>query len=413
MPHTNFLRMEYNLKADQEKAAKIYEDARSLVDNAKSEGRELNSDEEKQFDTLINEHQAQEVAIERKRKLNSIANSDVEKVEKVAEKRGVSLDEQVDLKDKCEGAFRTYLLRGYGGMTQEERQIMERAQTVGTNSEGGYTVDSFLAESIDKALLEFGGVRSVADVMSTPNGGDLSFVTNDDTGNVGELLAESGTAANQDTAFGLVTLGAYKYSSKAMYITRELLQDSKYDIVGYISELMAERIGRITNTHFTSGDGSSKPLGIAEAATEGTSTASSSAITFSEMLDLKHSVDRAYRNNATWMLNDSTLVALKKVAIASANQSLWQPGIVGGAPATIDGQAYTVNNDMDSFGTGTRPVIYGDMKKYKVRDVAGIEILRSDDLNMLKGQVTFVGFMRTDADLINTSAVKAMRMITT
>lgn len=66
MPHTNFLRMEYNLKADQEKAAKIYEDARSLVDNAKSEGRELNSDEEKQFDTLINEHQAQEVAIERK-----------------------------------------------------------------------------------------------------------------------------------------------------------------------------------------------------------------------------------------------------------------------------------------------------------------------------------------------------------
>ena len=337
----------------------------------------------------------------------------LKKVEKVAEKRGVSLDEQVDLKDKCEGAFRTYLLRGYGGMTQEERQIMERAQTVGTDSEGGYTVDSFLAESIDKALLEFGGVRSVADVMSTPNGGDLSFVTNDDTGNVGELLAESGTSANQDTAFGLVTLGAFKYSSKAMYITRELLQDSKYDIVGYISELMAERIGRITNTHFTSGDGSSKPLGIAEAATEGTSTASASAITFSEMLDLKHSVDRAYRNNATWMLNDSTLVALKKVAIASANQSLWQPGIVGGAPATIDGQAYTVNNDMDSFGTGTRPVIYGDMKKYKVRDVAGIEILRSDDLNMLKGQVTFVGFMRTDADLINTSAVKAMRMITT
>jgi HK97 family phage major capsid protein len=402
--------MEYNTKADEERAAKSRLEAKAIVDFAQKEGREMNKEENDSFDSHMKEHQNAEDSVNRKRSLNEAFEKDTQNKEVIADKLVKSVDEIKETEVRHHAAIMDYLRNGNLRMSVSNRELLDRAQTVGTNSEGGYTVDTSLAAAIEQATLDFGGVRSVANVFSTSKGGDLSIVTNDDTSNVGELLAESATAAALDTAFGVVTLNAHKYSSKSMLITRELLQDSEYNLVSFLAELMAERIGRITNTHYTTGDGSGKPRGIVTASVAGKSAAATGATTFSELLDLKHSVDSTYRSNATWMFNDSTLVALKKLAIVSANQSLWQPGIVGGAPSTIDGQAYTVNNDMASMATTTKPIIYGDMKKYWVRDVAGVEILRSDELNMLKGQVTFVGFSRTDADLVNTAAIKHMVM---
>jgi HK97 family phage major capsid protein len=113
------------------------------------------------------------------------------------------------------------------------------------------------------------------------------------------------------------------------------------------------------------------------------------------------------------MFNDTTLVALKKVAITSANQSLWQPGVVGGEPATIDGDPYTVNNDMADMAAGAHAILYGDFKQYLIRDAAGIRIRRSEHVNFLKNQITFLGEMRTDGILLDTAAVKHMRMTNT
>jgi len=403
--------MDFNLKGDQENAAKSRNQAEAILNFAVSDGnRTMTDDEEKQFDAhMVDEAKWEKSALKKKSLMDSNSRHD-EKKQVIADKLVKSVDEIKETEVKHHEAIMDYIRNGEMRMSNENREILSRAQTVGTNSEGGYTVDTTLADAIDQATLAFGGVRSVANVFSTATGGDLGIVKNDDTSNVGELLAESATAAAQDAAFGIVTLNAYKYSSKSMLITRELLQDSKYPLVPFLAELMAERIGRITNTHYTTGDGSGKPRGIVTAASLGKTAAATGATTFSELLDLKHSVDPSYRANATWMFNDSTLVALKKLSIVSANQSLWQPGIVGGAPSTIDGQSYTVNNDMASMSTATKPIIYGDMKKYWIRDVAGIEILRSDDLNMLKGQVTFVAFSRTDADMVNTSAIKHMVM---
>jgi len=403
--------MDFNLKGDQENAAKSRNQAEAILNFAVSDGnRTMTDDEEKQFDAhMVDEAKWEKSALKKKSLMDSNSRHD-EKKQVIADKLVKSVDEIKETEVKHHEAIMDYIRNGEMRMSNENREILSRAQTVGTNSEGGYTVDTTLADAIDQATLAFGGVRSVANVFSTATGGDLGIVKNDDTSNVGELLAESATAAAQDASFGIVTLNAYKYSSKSMLITRELLQDSKYPLVPFLAELMAERIGRITNTHYTTGDGSGKPRGIVTAASLGKTAAATGATTFSELLDLKHSVDPSYRANATWMFNDSTLVALKKLSIVSANQSLWQPGIVGGAPSTIDGQSYTVNNDMASMSTATKPIIYGDMKKYWIRDVAGIEILRSDDLNMLKGQVTFVAFSRTDADMVNTSAIKHMVM---
>jgi len=256
-------------------------------------------------------------------------------------------------------------------------------------------------------------MREVASVMTTAQGGQLNFPTNNDTANKGRWLAEKGTATNTDTVFGTAALNAWTASSDYIPVSAQLIQDSAYDIEGYIVSILGERLGRLTNAGYTVGTGSSQPTGVAKTSTVGKAAAAVAATTFSELLDLKHSVDRAYRVNGSWMFNDTTLVALKKVAIVSANQSLWQPGVVGGEPATIDGDPYTVNNDVVDMAAGAHAIMYGDFKKYQIRDTAGINIRRSEHVAFLENEITFLGELRTDGRLLDTSAVKHMRMSNT
>ena len=292
---------------------------------------------------------------------------------------------------------------------------MSRAQTTQTDGTGGFTIDEVIQDEITLKMADFGGVRSVARVIRTATGGPFNWVVMDDTANNGAWLAENTAAAAQDTAYTNVQFNAYKASSDYMLVPSELMQDSKFDFVSHVNTTLAERLGRRTNLGYTTGSGSSQPSGLDDTSAAGATNDVAAVIDFDDLLDLKHSVDAAYRKAGTthWMFNDTILRNIKKVAIASANQSLWQPGIVGGEPSLIDGDRYVVNNDMADIATNSHSVLYGDFQKYIIRDVAGLQIKRSDHIKFLEDQSTFVGFLRTDGKLVDSNAVKHMRTIGT
>ena len=405
--------MEYNIKADLERAAQNAESARALVDIAKSEGRELTTDEDKQFDAFMSDHQKAENAANQKRTLNKTFSDSVRKVEEKAERSGLSVDEVDNNKRMTEQVLKSYLMRGLNGLTQQEAEFYQRAQSTTTNSEGGYTVDETMGNKIIETMANFGGMRSVCDIQSTSKGEQINWPTNNDTANVGRWLAENAAATNTDAVFGTTAINAWTASSDYITVSAQLLQDSSFNIEQFIVNALSMRLGRLTNTAYTVGDGSSKPTGVAETSSFGATTAAVAAVTFDEILNLKHSVDRDYRVNGSFMFNDNTLLALKKIAIASANQSLWQPGIIGGEPATIDGDPYTVNNDMPDMAAGAHALLYGDFNHYLIRDAQGINIRRSEHVNFLKNQITFLGELRTDGKLLDVNAVKHIRMVNT
>ena len=405
--------MKYDVKADLEKAAKLAEDARSIVDNAKSEKREMNADEEKQFDTLMDEHQKAENNANRKAKLNEVFDSRTEKIEKIAEKEERSVNAVEDDKKMAKQVLRSYLVKGVNGLNAEERAFMQRAQSTTTDSEGGYTVDATMGNMIIETMEQFGGMRSVCDVQTTSQGNQINWPTNNDTANVGRWLAEKSAATNTDVVFGTTAINAWTASSDYIPVTAQLIQDSAFDIEAFIIKALSTRLGRLTNAGYTVGSGSSQPTGIAGSSTFGATTASATAVTFNELLDLKHSVDRDYRVNGTWMFNDNTLLSLKKIALTSANQSLWQMGVVAGEPSTIDGDAYVVNNDLVDMAASSHSILYGDFSKYLIRDAAGIQIRRSEHVNFLNNEITFLGELRTDGKLLDTAAVKHIRQVGT
>jgi len=298
--------------------------------------------------------------------------------------------------------------------TMQGRRVSEsRAQSVGTGSAGGFVVSTGFQAELARALKDFGGVREVARVLPTSSGNDIEWPAVDDTGNTGALLAENTQDAEQDIALSQITLKAYKYTSKIVRVSLELLQDSEVGIDGLLSEMFAERLGRIHNAHFTTGDNASKPQGIVTAANVGKTAASATAIAADELFDLQHSLDPAWRKRgATWMMSDSTLKAVRLLK-DTTNQYLFRPGLAAGVADTILGDPFVINQDVPAIATTAKSIAYGDFSQYVIRDVRDITLLRLEERYADFFQVGFVAFSRNDGRLVsgNTGAQNPIQVL--
>lgn len=286
--------------------------------------------------------------------------------------------------------------------TWEERALSTLTAT--SPEDGSYLIANEMIRPLERALLDFGGVREVATVIRTTTGAALPFPTSDDTSNKGALLAENTQTVEKDTEFGQMVLNAYKFSSKKVLVSIELLQDSATDIASFLGTALGERIGRITADYFTTGSGSSQPNGIVTAATSAGVALAAQTPTYAEMVSIQHSVDPAYRKNgAAWMFHDTVLAEVKKIVDASTGRPIWLPNMIGGAPDTILGNPYTVNQSMAvAAGSGSgKSILYGQLSKYYVRDVMDIQLMRLDELYAEYGQVAFLAFSRSDGDLLD------------
>jgi HK97 family phage major capsid protein len=276
-----------------------------------------------------------------------------------------------------------------------------RAMSAFSQSAGGYLVPEGFVNNLEVAMLQFNGPRQACDVMRTASGQDLPWPTSNDTSNKGALVTENVTVGTQDITVGQVMFKAYKYTSKLILVPAELLQDSAFDLPVFLGERCGERLGRIQADHFTFGTGAAQPTGIVTAATLGKTAASSTAIAADEVIQLKHSVDPAYRVGAGYMFHDNTLLTIKLLK-DGVGRYLWMRGMDGMAPDTIDGDPFWINQSMaSSIASGNKTALYGQMKKFKIRDVAEVRMRRLVERFADSDQEGFVAFQRCDSNLLD------------
>jgi len=281
----------------------------------------------------------------------------------------------------------------------EEQRALAGPQS--STSAGGYTIQDAAMREVEIALLQFGGMRQVSTILRTDTGGPMPIPTVNDTSNVGALVAEGTTVGTQDVVFSQLVLDAWKYTSKAILVSVELMQDNSINLPQLLGKILGERLGRIANQHYTTGTGTGQPNGVVTAATfTQATTGNTTSITYANLLALYHSVDPAYRMNARWMMNDNTLSKIK--ALTDTNgRPLWLPGLVGPAPDTIFGSPYVINQDMSSMTISGKSILFGDFSKYWIRDVRDFTLLRLEERYAEYLQVAFLAFMRTDGDLLD------------
>lgn len=386
-------------------------EAATKAAEARAKG-ESASDYDAAFDTAENEERELSKSIDRQMRLDELEREEAGKHLADLDKRGQGPKgtEQAEYRD----AFKNWFVHGNNALSQEERNMLQqygaekRAQSTSTTA-GGYLIAPEFMPDLDRAIKDFSGVMQVARMVTTSTGANMPWPTIDATARKASLVAENATSTPTDFTFGQKSLDAYMYRDMAA-ASLELVQDSAFDIAGFISESFAESFGRGLNTAFTTGTGSSQPNGVVTASTLGKTAASATAFTRSEMVDLVHSVDPGYRrsNSCGFMLNDAVLAAIKKLALGSGDASpLWQQSMRDGEPDRIEGFRYWINQDMETaLTTGKKIMLFGDFSKYIVRRVLGMTLRRLEERFIDSGQIGYIAFARYDGELINTAAVK-------
>lgn len=322
-------------------------------------------------------------------------------------------------------ALRAYLGNGMSALAPEDVQRMrarvtpdianamrmgpQNSMSTTTPSEGGYTVATEYYDQLTQAMRAFGGILDVATQFSTGTGADMQFPAADATAEIGEIVGQNTATTAGDTQFQNLSMSVFKYSSKKIAVPFELLQDSMFDIEGYINGLLAMRIGRITAQHFTKGTGVNQPNGIVTAAQAGKvgAAGSTTTVAYDDLVDLEHSVDPAYRNGIKvgFMMNDSSIKVIRKIKDDQGRPIFvpgYEQGNPGGAPDRLLNRPIYVSQEMDAMAANAKSILFGDLSRYLVRRVMDLTLFRmADSAFLLNGQIGFVAFNRQGGNLID------------
>lgn len=283
---------------------------------------------------------------------------------------------------------------------------VQNALTIGTDSEGGCLVPDEYEKKLVEALEEEVFFRNLATVIKTSSGDrKIPIVTSK-----GEAawIDEGGQFPESDDSFGQTTISAFKLATM-IKVSDELLNDSVFNIEQYISREFGRRIGTKEEEAFFIGDGKGKPTGIfnATGGAETGVTSTGTSITFDDVMDLYYSLRAPYRNKAVWLLNDSTVKAIRKLKDGNGNY-IWQPSVREGEPDKILNRPYRTSIYVPELAAGNRVMAFGDYSYYWIADRQGRSFKRLNELYATTGQVGFLASERVDGKLILSEAVKTL-----
>ena len=298
----------------------------------------------------------------------------------------------------------------WDNMRNKNSYEVTNALSIGTDSEGGYLCPDEYERTLVQALEDEVFFRSLANVIRTSSGDrKIPIVTSK---GAAAWIDEGGQFPESDDSFGQTSIGAHKLATM-IKVSDELLNDSVFNIEQYIAKEFARRIGAKEEEAFFVGDGTGKPIGIfnttggADTGVEVTGT----SITFDDVMDLYYSLRAPYRNKATWLLNDSTVKAIRKLKDGNGNY-IWQPSVREGEPDRILNRPYRTSIYVPEIAAGNRIMAFGDFSYYWIADRQGRSFKRLNELFATTGQVGFLASERVDGKLVLSEAVKTMDLKT-
>lgn len=294
--------------------------------------------------------------------------------------------------------------RAKNGVSYEVRNALQE----GVDSEGGYLVPDEFEKTLVQSLCHENIVREHAHVFTTNSGSHKIPIVS--TKGTASWVEEEGIIPEGDDVFGQQQIGAHKVGT-IIKVSEELLNDAAFDLESYFASEFARRIGDKEEEAFFNGDGVNKPLGILSdngGAEVGITSAASTAITADEIVDLFYSLEAPYRKNAIWVLNDSTVAAVRKLK-AETGEYLWQPALHEGGHETLLGKKIYTSPFVPELKAGAKSVIFGNFKFYWIGDRQGITFRRLNERYADSGQVGFLATKRLDGKLLLPEAIKVLQ----
>jgi HK97 family phage major capsid protein len=282
------------------------------------------------------------------------------------------------------------------------------ALKIGEDDHGGYLAPDEFQKTLIEALEEQNIFRRLAKSITTSSG-DRKIPVVASKG-AASWIEEGAAYPESDDTFGQISIGAFKLATM-IKVSEELLNDSVFDIASYVAREFGRRIGSAEEEAFFTGNGTGKPTGILNAtggAGVGVTTAGATAITMDEVMDLFYSLRAPYRRSAVFLMNDSTVKALRKLKNGNGDY-IWQPSVIANTPDTILGKPVYTSAFMPAIAAGNKTMLFGDLSYFWVADREGRSFKRLNELYAATGQVGFLSSERVDGKLVLAEAVQALQ----
>ena len=246
-------------------------------------------------------------------------------------------------------------------------------------------------------------MRSIAASISRYKGGVelLSADSND----YAEFISEGDTIPGFDIEDDFEKLRVEEHTLAALFKAPvEFVYDAQFDINDYIVKRMAKTFARAEDKAFINGTGEDEPTGLLHATAGAETGVTAEGVTFNNIIDLFFSVDKDYRKNGAWLMNDSTALTLRKLKDEDGNY-LWNH-----TNDTILGKPVYISGEMPDADDGKKPVAFGDFGYYWIIDRSPASVKALKERFTLNGQIGYVGYELVDGKLIRSDAVKVLKI---
>lgn len=326
-------------------------------------------------------------------------------VETVARRPG-SAEQRQDNAEVETRAFTNYVKKGREAMLADE----VRSLVVSDSTSGGYLAPSQFLASLLKNQVEISPIRALATVTAT-SAGELVMPKLTSTSTAAWVSSETGTRTASEPAFGQVTITAHEAS---VYIdcSQRLLEDAAVNIEAELSRMLATEFGRLEGSALVDGDGVGKPRGImAHPDLPTLKNGHVSTLNSDKLISLMYGVKAAYRARGSWLMNGSTIAAVRSLKSATTSEYLFRESFADGVPPTLLGRPVYEVPDMADIGSAALPILFGDIATaYRVVDRVGLSLLRDPYTVATSGLVRMHSRRRVGGDLVMPEAVKALVM---
>jgi HK97 family phage major capsid protein len=381
--------------------------ARSYIERAEAEKRELSIEERTAWDALNAQmdqraEHIEEVRRDEMRTRNvEAALADAPEARAAAPVEAAKVSDADILRKLANGEMRSHTFK----------VPSVRAMSQGTTTAGGFTVPEDFGGRIIEKLLTVGRLLdpSLVTLIQTDHGRDIPFPIQN-ARPAGTATAEGATFAVSDPSFTEKTLKAWKYSTLVVG-SEELFSSEGVGLEDYLARQMGVALGTAINSAITLGTGTVQPeglisgMGTVAASTGGTGV--TGAPTYENLVDLVHSVDSLYASapSTAFMMNRATLGVVRKIKDGNGAY-IFVPAANSAMPSTLLGYNVVENPYMATAAVNAKSIAFGDFSYLVVRQAGGITVERSDEAYWTSDQVAWKVRTRVDSFVGQAEAIK-------
>ena len=382
-----------NVKHLVEKKNDYITRAEEIVNTAKTETRELTEDE------------AAELAEIRDNVRKIVEQLDI--ADELDRAAGMEMKPEADAQPseeevrKTREADETKLFEDY-----IRGRINERANnmTVGDN---GAVIPTTIANRIIRKVYDICPILERSTKYNVKGKLEIPYYDVDTTTITVDWATEFNELASNVGSFDSIELSGYLAGALAL-ISRSLINNSQFDIVGFVVDQMALSIKRFIENVLLNGSGSVAGL---SGATNVKTAAAQTAITSDEVIELKDSIKDAFQTNACWIMSPATRTALRLLK-DDVGRYLLQDDVTAPFGTTLLGKPIFISDNMPDMAAGAKAIYYGDMKclATKWTEEMSIEVLR--EKYATQHAVGVVAWLEFDAAVQDQQGIAVLKMAT-